>query len=65
MTYINKLRLIMSESFNYHLDFYNFTDIDFLNFVNDFLKGKTEYYKDEYFIKHDEKEVINLLNQIH
>jgi hypothetical protein len=55
MTY-KELVNIFEESFNYKLDFKNCKKKEFINFVKDFMNGKTEYYKDDNFIKlYDEK----------
>ena len=50
MTY-KELVNIFEESFNYRLDFKNWSKKEFINFVKDFMNGKTEYYKDDNFIK--------------
>ena len=61
---IKELRNIMSESFNHHIDFNSFTDLAFINFTKQFLKGDTEYYKDEYFQQFEEKDVESLLSEL-
>ena len=55
MTY-KELVNIFEESFNDKLDFKNCSKKKFINFVKDFMNGKTEYYKDDNFIKqYDDK----------
>jgi hypothetical protein len=55
MTY-KELVNIFEESFNYRLDFKKWSKKQFINFVKDFMNGKTEYYKDDNFIKlYDDK----------
>ena len=55
MTY-KELVNIFEESFNDKLDFKNWSKKKFINFVKDFMNGKTEYYKDDNFIKqYDDK----------
>ena len=47
---------IFEESFNYRIDFKTWRKKEFINFVKDFMNGKTEYYKDDNFIKlYDDK----------
>ena len=50
MTY-KELVNIFEKSFNYRLGFKNYSKQDFINFVTDFMGGKTEYYKDDNFLK--------------
>ena len=47
----NELVSIFDECFNYVLDFKSWKRKDFIKFVKDFMDNKTEYYKDEYFMK--------------
>ena len=47
----NELVSIFYECFNYVLDFKSWKRKDFIKFVKDFMDNKTEYYKDEYFMK--------------
>lgn len=55
MTY-KELVNIFEESFNYRIDFKTWRKKEFINFVKDFMNGKTEYYKDDNFIKlYDDK----------
>ena len=55
MTY-KELVNIFEESFNDKLDFKKWSKKKFINFVKDFMNGKTEYYKDDNFIKqYDDK----------
>lgn len=55
MTY-KELVNIFEKSFNSRLDFKNWSKKEFINFVKDFMNGKTEYYKDDNFIKlYDDK----------
>lgn len=55
MTY-KELANIFEESFNYRIDFKTWRKKEFINFVKDFMNGKTEYYKDDNFIKlYDDK----------
>lgn len=58
---IHRLITIFNESFNYKIDFQTMDKIDFLQFAKDFMEGKTEYYKDEYFLEHYNQEVSSIL----
>ena len=59
---MEKLKSIFNESFNYHLDFDTWQDEDFIEFANDFIDGKTEYYMDDYFIENNLSQVKTLIN---
>ena len=61
---MQELIKIMDGSFNYALDFKSWNEKDFINYVKDFLNGKTEYYMDDYFLENCKEKVVYLLTII-
>tara|TARA_R110000822_G_scaffold248752_1_gene376334 strand:- start:907 stop:1203 length:297 start_codon:yes stop_codon:yes gene_type:complete len=62
MKLTNELLKIMSESFNYKLNFEDWSKKDFLKFTKDFINGKTEYFMDNRFIQKHLDRVKFILN---
>ena len=62
--YINKLISIFDDAFNNKLNFASDDSEEFLEFVSEFMNGKTEYYKDDYFLNNYDAIVLKLLKKI-
>ncbi len=62
--HINRLVRIFEDAFNGNLDFASMDTCEFLEFANEFMNGKTEYFKDDYFLKNYDQTVSMLLNRI-
>jgi hypothetical protein len=55
---IESMKGMMDYEFNYHLDFENWDDKEFVDFLKDLLDGKTEYGLDDTFPKETVKDFI-------
>tara|TARA_R110002012_G_scaffold95467_1_gene230745 strand:- start:820 stop:1035 length:216 start_codon:yes stop_codon:yes gene_type:complete len=62
--YINHLIRIFNDSFNGKIDFKAMGFKEFLKFSNDFMNGKTEYYKDDHFLDNYDSIVSMLLEKL-
>lgn len=61
---ISRLLTIFEDSFNGNIDFESMEESEFLDFVRDFVNGKTEYCEDEYYTKNYSEEVKEILSSI-
>lgn len=52
---IEEMKKLMDKEFNYKMDFKNWDENKFINYLNDLMNGRTEFYLDEFF----PKEVVN------
>ena len=55
---IESMKRMMDYEFNYHLDFENWDDKEFVDFLKDLLDGKTEYFLNDKFPKETVKGFI-------
>tara|TARA_R110002072_G_scaffold90063_1_gene201670 strand:+ start:454 stop:666 length:213 start_codon:yes stop_codon:yes gene_type:complete len=55
---------IFNDAFNSNIDFEAMSFNEFLGFANDFMSGKTEYYKDDYFLENYDSTVSMLLEKL-
>tara|TARA_A100001391_G_scaffold187725_1_gene157837 strand:- start:1064 stop:1273 length:210 start_codon:yes stop_codon:yes gene_type:complete len=62
--YIDKLISIFDDAFNSNIGFASMDSDEFLEFVDEFMNGKTEYYKDDYFLNNYDSIVLKLLKKI-
>ena len=61
---LKELVKIFDVEFNYRLDFASWNQKDFIQFVEDFLDGKTEYFCNDAFLLESYNRVIVLLNRL-
>ena len=55
---------IFNDAFNNNIEFEAMSFDEFLEFANDFMHGKTEYYKDDYFLENYDATVSMLLEKL-
>ena len=61
---LKELIEIFTIQFNHRLDFASWNQKDFIQFVEDFIDGKTEYYCSDVFMMESYNRVIVLLNRL-
>jgi len=61
---LKELIEIFTIQFHHRLDFANWSQKDFIQFVEDFIDGKTEYYCSDVFMLESYNRVIVLLNRL-